>query len=141
MIIFSEAALWRAAKNFLEHYHRERNHQGLDNGLIAPLEHEPSSIGPVECRQRFGGLLSFTAGAPHDARLNNGTVRAYAFARYRPEVSVFWGPSIGEFDFFPCLLLEDLQILGERKKPDCFAVFFDLGLVLQGQYNRLAGRV
>jgi len=59
MIFFSEAALWRAAQNFLEHYHRERNHQGLDNRLIASPIEKPSSIGPIECHQRLGGLLRF----------------------------------------------------------------------------------
>jgi transposase InsO family protein len=58
MIFFSEAALWRAARDFLEHYHHERNHQGLDNKLIAPLEKPPRN-GQVEYHQRLGGLLKF----------------------------------------------------------------------------------
>ncbi|PYR81148.1 MAG: transposase [Acidobacteria bacterium] len=43
---------------FVEHYHRERNHQGLDNRLIAgtPMT---DRTGRVRCRRRLGGLLNF----------------------------------------------------------------------------------
>jgi len=34
MIFFSEAALWRATQEFLAHYLRERNHQGLEIGCL-----------------------------------------------------------------------------------------------------------
>jgi transposase InsO family protein len=47
-----------AITEFVEHYHRERNHQGLDNRLIAgtPVTHR---TGRVRCRRRLGGLLNF----------------------------------------------------------------------------------
>jgi putative transposase len=35
----------------------ERNHQGLENRLIAPLKAPTRLVGAVECRQRLGGLL------------------------------------------------------------------------------------
>ena len=43
---------------FVEHYHRERNHQGLGNRLIAgpPVS---DRTGRVRCRRRLGGLLNF----------------------------------------------------------------------------------
>ena len=43
---------------FVAHYHRERNHQGLANRLIAgtPVTHR---TGRVRCRRRLGGLLNF----------------------------------------------------------------------------------
>jgi hypothetical protein len=43
---------------FVEHYHRERNHQGLDNRLIAgsPVT---DGTGRVRCRRRLAGLLNF----------------------------------------------------------------------------------
>ena len=45
---------------FVEHYHRERNHQGLHNRLIAGT---PVTVidrkGRVRCRRRLGGLLNF----------------------------------------------------------------------------------
>ena len=34
MILFGEASLRNAIREFLEHYHWERNHQGLGNRLI-----------------------------------------------------------------------------------------------------------
>lgn len=44
---------------FLEHYHGERNHQGLGNSLIDPGEEVGLVQGDVECRQRLGGLLRY----------------------------------------------------------------------------------
>ena len=46
------------AVKYLEHYHSERNHQGLGNRLIQPDRQRPA-VGPIECRQRLGGMLSF----------------------------------------------------------------------------------
>ena len=37
MIFFGEDALWKAVHDFVAHYHRERNHQGLGNRLIVPM--------------------------------------------------------------------------------------------------------
>ncbi len=36
MILFGEASLKMAIKNFMAHYHSERNHQGLANRIILP---------------------------------------------------------------------------------------------------------
>jgi len=47
---------------FVEHYHRERNHQGLKNALIAG-DPVVDGAGRVRRRARLGGLLSFYAGA------------------------------------------------------------------------------
>ena len=38
MIFFGETSLRNAVREFLVHYHAERNHQGLENRLIAPGE-------------------------------------------------------------------------------------------------------
>jgi hypothetical protein len=43
---------------FVEHYHRERNHQGLDNELIDG-RWPPGRAGSSRRRQRLGGLLSY----------------------------------------------------------------------------------
>jgi transposase InsO family protein len=43
---------------FVEHYHRERNHQGLDNRHIAGTA-VIDRTGRVRCRRRLGGLLNF----------------------------------------------------------------------------------
>ena len=59
MIFFSEAALLRAIHTYMEHYHGERNHQGLKNELIEPELAVSRQTGPIECRQRLGGLLKY----------------------------------------------------------------------------------
>jgi len=37
----------------------ERNHQGLGNALIVPTKTTHEITGPVQCRQRLGGLLNY----------------------------------------------------------------------------------
>ena len=44
-------------KEYTEHYHFERNHQGLDNELIEKPGDEPKMEGAVECHERLGGVL------------------------------------------------------------------------------------
>lgn len=44
---------------YLAHYHRERNHQGLDNRLVEDLPDNDNATGPVCCRERLGGVLNF----------------------------------------------------------------------------------
>jgi len=43
----------------VELYHLERNHQGLGNALIVPIKTTHEITGPVQCRQRLGGLLNY----------------------------------------------------------------------------------
>lgn len=59
MIFFGEPMLRRVLRSHLEHYHRERNHQGLDNRLIEPEPRVGEAVGPIECRERLGGLLRY----------------------------------------------------------------------------------
>ena len=59
MILFGEPSLRRATREFLAHYHRERNHQGIDNQLIFPDKSAAKSSAPIECRQRLGGMLKY----------------------------------------------------------------------------------
>ena len=59
MIFFGEDSLRRAIKEFLEYYHRERNHQGLSNRLIDPSEEVGATEGSIACRQRLGGMLRY----------------------------------------------------------------------------------
>ena len=60
-ILFGEASLRRALKNFCEHYHGERNHQGKGNVLLFPgVEHLPKRReASIDCRERLGGLLKY----------------------------------------------------------------------------------
>ncbi len=59
MVILGEGHLRRAVQDFADHYHGERNHQGLDNELIAPAVAELENEGPVRCRERQGGVLKY----------------------------------------------------------------------------------
>jgi putative transposase len=59
LILFGEQSLRQAISAFGEHYHRERNHQGLENKLIDPDEMVGHINGEVQCRQRLGGLLNY----------------------------------------------------------------------------------
>ncbi|MGE3108824.1 MAG: integrase core domain-containing protein [Phycisphaerales bacterium] len=56
IIPIGEQHLRRAIESYIEHYHLERNHQGLSNQLI---DGEPSELpaARVECRERLGGIL------------------------------------------------------------------------------------
>jgi transposase InsO family protein len=58
IIPLGECHFRRAVAEFVEHYHRERNHQGLRNALI--VSGPPSgTAGQVRRRPRLGGLLNF----------------------------------------------------------------------------------
>ena len=46
-------------KEYTEHYHLERNHQGLENELIEDRRDELNFDGSVECRERLGGVLKY----------------------------------------------------------------------------------
>jgi transposase InsO family protein len=59
LILFGEGSVRRAASEFIAHYHRERNHQGLDNKLICPEPKVVCDGGEVNRRGRLGGLLNY----------------------------------------------------------------------------------
>ncbi len=59
IIPLGERHLRRSVSEYIEHYHRERNHQGLDNELIEKPGRESLRDGPVECRVRLGGVLRY----------------------------------------------------------------------------------
>jgi putative transposase len=59
MIFFGEHALRQAIHAFCEHYHRERNHQDLENRLIEPGEEVGRKEGEVICGERLGGMLRY----------------------------------------------------------------------------------
>ena len=59
MILFGESALREAVFQFVEHYHQERNHQGLENKIIRPEFAEFPAEGSVHRRKRLGGLLNY----------------------------------------------------------------------------------
>ena len=57
LILFGETATRRAVRSFLAHYHTERNHQGLANELIVPMNRPPDINAKIETTERLGGLL------------------------------------------------------------------------------------
>jgi hypothetical protein len=58
--ILRERLFRRAIMEFVEHYHLERNHQGLDNRLITGTP-AADAAGRVRRRSRLGGLLVTTS--------------------------------------------------------------------------------
>jgi hypothetical protein len=61
LILFGEASLRRALREYVTHFHQERNHQGKDNVLLFPtatkaVNHVDGSVG---CKERLGGLLKY----------------------------------------------------------------------------------
>ncbi len=59
LIFIGEGSLRYAIHHYMTHYHSERNHQGLNNQLIAPEPGIGGQIGEVRRRERLGGLLSY----------------------------------------------------------------------------------
>ena len=58
MIPIGERHVRRAIAEYVEHYHQERNHQGLGNRLIAGTP-VIDMTNRVQRRPRLGGLLNF----------------------------------------------------------------------------------
>ena len=59
VIFCDKRSLERAVREYAEHYHGDRNHQGLGNLLINPAEQFGELDGKVECSERLGSLLSY----------------------------------------------------------------------------------
>ena len=59
MIFIGQASLRRAVAEYVDHYHGERNHQGLDNRLIRDVPSSLQEVGMVRRKQRLGGMLTF----------------------------------------------------------------------------------
>jgi len=58
LILFGEHSLRRAIREFITHYHQERNHQGLGNRLIVS-DLVSATSGTIRRRQRLGGMLNY----------------------------------------------------------------------------------
>ena len=60
LILFGEASLWHALHEYVEHYHHERNQQGKENVLLFPtISQDTVRAGPLQCRERLGGVLKY----------------------------------------------------------------------------------
>jgi hypothetical protein len=58
LIPIGERHFRRAISEYVARYHRERNHQGIANELIAGAP-ATSTVGPIRRRPRLGGLLNY----------------------------------------------------------------------------------
>jgi transposase InsO family protein len=62
MILFGEGSRRHVLNEYVDHYHQERNHQGKGNLLLVPPPRpEGEANGPIQCRERLGGLLKYYA--------------------------------------------------------------------------------
>jgi transposase InsO family protein len=62
LLLFGEASLRHALTQYVDHFHHERNHQGKGNVLLFPMVSQDIVCqGPVQCRERLGGLLKYYA--------------------------------------------------------------------------------
>ena len=59
VVPLGERHLRAVVSDYATHYHEERNHQGLENQLIAPRSEATTTFGAVERRQRVGGILNY----------------------------------------------------------------------------------
>ena len=59
IIPLGEQHLRHAVKEYTEHYHVERNHQGLDNRLVEKPHGVISMDSAVERHERLGGVLNY----------------------------------------------------------------------------------
>jgi hypothetical protein len=59
MMFFGKASLRRAFREYVLHFHAERNHQGVDKQLLEPTATVSSTDDPIHCRERLGGMLNF----------------------------------------------------------------------------------
>jgi len=56
LILVGESSLRRALRQYLLHYHEERNHQGKENRILFPFPTKARrKEGAVQCRERLGG--------------------------------------------------------------------------------------
>jgi hypothetical protein len=59
MILFGEASLRRALREYVAHYHTERNYQDVGNRLLEPLATVSAINEPIQCRERLGCMLDY----------------------------------------------------------------------------------
>ena len=59
MIFVGQGSLRHAVREYVAHYHGERNHQGLENRLLKPVDQAHGQNGIITKRKRLGGMLSY----------------------------------------------------------------------------------
>jgi putative transposase len=59
MIFIGQASLRGAVAEYMDHYHAERNHQGLENRLIHAPAAVTANVDAIYRRAPLGGTLNF----------------------------------------------------------------------------------
>ena len=59
VVPLGERHLREILRDYVDHYHMERNHQGLENRLIKPPADVIPIDRPVKKRERLGGMLNY----------------------------------------------------------------------------------
>jgi transposase InsO family protein len=59
VVPLGEAHLRDVVREYMAHYHAERNHQGRGNQLITPPAKVTALAAPIQRRERVGGVLSY----------------------------------------------------------------------------------
>ena len=59
IIPLGERHLRHAVIEYMEHYHVERNHQGIDNRLIDDQRDRINMTGGIDRHERLGGMLNY----------------------------------------------------------------------------------
>ena len=59
VVPLGESHLRRLVHEYVEHYHRERNHQGCENQLLERAPPPVCLTADIRRRERLGGLLNF----------------------------------------------------------------------------------
>ncbi|MGZ0173521.1 MAG: hypothetical protein ACKVHE_28710 [Planctomycetales bacterium] len=59
MVFFGRRSLETAIRDYVEHYHQERNHQGQENELIEPGKSTESENETFDCGERLDGMLKY----------------------------------------------------------------------------------
>ena len=83
VILFGECSLRRALSEYVIHFHAERNYQGKSNVLLFPRDTNIHRDGPIQCRERLGGVLALLSSG---GRVRRGR-RPYASQRRHHSIS------------------------------------------------------
>jgi len=59
LVLFGEHHLWHVIREYVEHCHTERNHQGLNNRLIQADASINDWCGAIKQSELLGGMLKF----------------------------------------------------------------------------------
>jgi putative transposase len=59
IIPIGPSMLRRTLREYIEHYHGERNHQGLGDRTINPLPNDRNTTESIHRRARLGGILNY----------------------------------------------------------------------------------